>query len=156
MNSLVKITFGFAFFFQVFSGKAASINELLFEDYGQNISRLGGRQWEFDKASWKMNIEIRDTVNISSFSEMKASEAVKIMTPNENVLKEVEFAAVLFAPNEKDVSGASLENSRNERTASTINFMENIGAETKEQFSKKGLSLDLFLPELKMGNPGAP
>ncbi len=153
MNTLTKMTLGFACFLQTFSVTAASINKLLFDDQWQNISRKVTRQWEFDKASWEMSIEIRDTVKISSFSKLKAMEAVKIITPNEPAVEQVEFAAVIFtAVREKQASGAGLENSRNEKRVTTDNLLENIGAETTEQFTQKGLSLDLFFPKLKMGN----
>jgi hypothetical protein len=154
MNNLIKITLGFVFFLQLISVKAASVNKLIFEDNGQNISRPIVRQWEFDKASWKMSMGIRDTARISSFSILGASkEEAKIMVPNESVLNEVKFAAVEFVPVKKNNNlESALEHSRNEKTTPTANVLENIGAETTKQFTKKGLSLDSFFPQLKMGD----
>ncbi len=155
MNSQTKILLSFAFFLEMSAVTAASINELLFEDNRQNISMRATRQWEFDQASWEVSLKIRDTANISSFSKLDVSkEEAKIIVPNEPALKEVEFAAVVFTPinKESDDSKSGINNSRNKNITPAVNLLENIGAETTEQFTKRGLSLDLFFPQLKMGS----
>ncbi len=153
MNNLIKTALGLAYILHGTVVTAASITGLLFEENWKNSSATVTRHWQFDKSSWQMSIDIRDTAKISSFSNLKVmKKEAELVNQTKPVLKEeVEFAAVRFIPITLEAASAiDHEKLRNKKLTSEGNMLENIGADTAEQFENKGLSLDLFFLQLKM------